>query len=533
MLTTCKLELSKGHLCQIDKSANNDYCHRHQRYFEREVLLAEGKRLCSNFIYGCNIIVKTKFARCEECIKKPDKKSYPCSHKPKCNFKTFGEKYCGKHYRDIYFEEQEAKGFKYCDVLRGCFSKCNDGFMHCQDCRKEDAIKETKHKNTIIEKNEELEKKGTKEKLCVSCEKLFIPFLTRYNYLSKKCERCNAYMLSQDAKRPERGRNFKNETYNNLDCYYKSYIKSAKKRSYSFQLTLEDFKSIVVKSCHYCNYYKEKETNGIDRVNNDIGYNKDNCVPCCEICNKMKRYYHPLFFVQMCKIFTNPDKSNKDHYKYWFEYYGKTSNKCFSYYKRVTESRRNIKVNITQEDWDRLTVLPCYLCGYSDKKGIGLDRVDNTKREYALDNIKPCCSNCNIIKNDFSLETILDKAKSISAKWKDLKPFESVPRTTKIMKKSGGNIIQDRSSESDSIDDIYNEEETEMKRKSWKANGIYYDIINGIGEFAETQVDLEESEYEDLEEFIHTNNKEDTIIYIKALLILLNKRRNKYIKKSK
>ena len=48
-------------------------------------------------------------------------------------------------------------------------------------------------------------------------------------------------------------------------------------------------------------------------------------------------------------------------------------------------------MNITQQDWDKLTRQPCYLCGYRDAKGIGLDRVDNTKRSYDIDNIKPCC----------------------------------------------------------------------------------------------------------------------------------------------
>jgi hypothetical protein len=531
MLTTCKLELVKGQLCQIDKSATNDYCHRHQRYFERDTLLEEGKRLCSNFIYGCNIIVKTKFARCEECIKKPDKKTNPCAQKPDCKAMTFGEKYCGKHYRYMYFDEELETGIKYCNVLRGCYKKLNDGFKRCEDCRKECAIKETKLKKNVIEKNEELEKNGSKEKICISCPRLFIPFLTQHKIMSMKCQKCHNYVVKQDEQRINRIRNYREERFRNINQLYKDYNKSAKRRNHSFDLDLEKFKVLALSECHYCDYYKEGEVNGIDRVNNDLGYTMDNCVTCCYTCNKMKRYYHPLYFVQTCKIFTNADKSNKDHYKHWFEYYGKTSNKCFSYYKRVTESRRNIKVNITQEDWDRLTLLPCYLCGYSDKKGIGLDRVDNTKREYTLDNVKPCCSNCNCIKNEFSLETILEKAKSISVKWKDLTMFESVPRTTKIMKKSRGNVIED-TSESDSIDDIYNEE-PEIERKSWKAKGVYDDIINGTCEFAESQVDLEEEEYEALEEFIQVSEKEDAITYIKALLILLNKRRNKYIKKLK
>ena len=29
--------------------------------------------------------------------------------------------------------------------------------------------------------------------------------------------------------------------------------------------------------------------NGIDRIDNNIGYTKENSVPCCEICNKAKR----------------------------------------------------------------------------------------------------------------------------------------------------------------------------------------------------------------------------------------------------
>ena len=37
--------------------------------------------------------------------------------------------------------------------------------------------------------------------------------------------------------------------------------------------------------------YKERDGvkyNGVDRINSSDGYIADNCVPCCETCNRMK-----------------------------------------------------------------------------------------------------------------------------------------------------------------------------------------------------------------------------------------------------
>ena len=84
---------------------------------------------------------------------------------------------------------------------------------------------------------------------------------------------------------------------NNL---YYQYKKCAEKRKYAFDFTKEEFCQIVIKPCHYCGskcqsvikgqgktsgdfYYT-----GVDRWNNSIGYNRQNCVPCCKICNSMK-----------------------------------------------------------------------------------------------------------------------------------------------------------------------------------------------------------------------------------------------------
>lgn len=78
---------------------------------------------------------------------------------------------------------------------------------------------------------------------------------------------------------------------------YTSYSWNATQRNYNFDLTHEEFTSIVKSNCHYCGIEPSREAsykgeddllNGVDRVDNDKGYSIDNVVPCCSICNQAK-----------------------------------------------------------------------------------------------------------------------------------------------------------------------------------------------------------------------------------------------------
>ena len=84
--------------------------------------------------------------------------------------------------------------------------------------------------------------------------------------------------------------------YNQL--YYK-YKHGANRRGLSFELTMKEFKNLIDSKCFYCGAessqlfkgYSEGYSmlyNGVDRVDNNKGYSKDNCVPCCKTCNFMK-----------------------------------------------------------------------------------------------------------------------------------------------------------------------------------------------------------------------------------------------------
>jgi len=91
-----------------------------------------------------------------------------------------------------------------------------------------------------------------------------------------------------------------------LSSIYNSYKSAARKRSLPFNIDIEFFKKLTSSNCYYCgakpkkisrasaNYTEEgiKNSeyvyNGIDRINNDIGYLEDNIVSCCYYCNMSK-----------------------------------------------------------------------------------------------------------------------------------------------------------------------------------------------------------------------------------------------------
>ena len=79
----------------------------------------------------------------------------------------------------------------------------------------------------------------------------------------------------------------------------------ASKAGRSFNLSFDWFVKAIHLPCHYCNrrdinsvtvaskrpgevLLADFRYNGLDRVDNSIGYEEDNCVPCCVVCNRAK-----------------------------------------------------------------------------------------------------------------------------------------------------------------------------------------------------------------------------------------------------
>lgn len=114
-------------------------------------------------------------------------------------------------------------------------------------------------------------------------------------YASKKVD----YPLTCGCRRQDKR---STETY--LNSKYNSYKQNAKRRSLTFALTKEQFYFLTQQNCYWCGIKPKLPSDeckwtlskgipiaasGIDRFDNQFGYESTNCVPCCEQCNRIKR----------------------------------------------------------------------------------------------------------------------------------------------------------------------------------------------------------------------------------------------------
>ena len=88
-----------------------------------------------------------------------------------------------------------------------------------------------------------------------------------------------------------------------LRIFLAQYVANAKTKGLEFALSRNEFRNLTGRDCHYCgappkpllswNGKRSSGTpylgNGLDRVDNLVGYSVANCVPCCSTCNYMKR----------------------------------------------------------------------------------------------------------------------------------------------------------------------------------------------------------------------------------------------------
>lgn len=153
------------------------------------------------------------------------------------------------------------------------------------------------------------------EQQCGECENSFMPL---YRNSQKFCsKRCGGINWHKDNVIPKTDQTnplpWGESAFNSL---YSKYCFGAKRRGYEFHIEKEDFRIMTKQNCTYCNsepWQVQKSAcetgdyiyTGLDRVDNKQGYELENCVPCCKICNTMKMEMSEEDFLKHINKITN------------------------------------------------------------------------------------------------------------------------------------------------------------------------------------------------------------------------------------
>jgi hypothetical protein len=177
-------------------------------------------------------------------------------------------------------------------------------------------------------------------------------------------------------------------SFNYLVRNYKS---RAKRKGLVFELSNEECLSLFKGNCYYCgvdplntaNVYRKKDGssnrtdimnpatagftyNGIDRINNDMGYISDNCNSCCKTCNYTKiNILLDEWLCWMSRIaeYKNSSSVASSEATISVPLRQKISkNKLISSY-RDTAKRRDLKFLLSEEACVRLFKSNCNYCG--------------------------------------------------------------------------------------------------------------------------------------------------------------------------
>ena len=93
------------------------------------------------------------------------------------------------------------------------------------------------------------------------------------------------------------------EAFRDYKPTFASYVDKCNKKDISFDITEYEFNECVKKNCYLCGKVNTiTHSNGIDRMNSNIGYNKTNIYTCCANCNYMKINSSYKEFMDKCLL---------------------------------------------------------------------------------------------------------------------------------------------------------------------------------------------------------------------------------------
>lgn len=403
--------------CKNKKYKDTSYCKLHEIYIWVDQVKASGKIPCTQYKRGCRNVLETdaEYKRCEPCrkaerekdkAKRDQARTQNAESAKDASRDTKVCTTCGKtHNKDAFVGERSVETLT-CIHCR-YNGKIQDRKRDQEHRRKQGRIYDSKE-------SRKRQKKEWKKNNWIKVVRAWKHYRERQRakdenaYLKKNAE--NAKQWRQN--NPDAVEAINTRKKENIHCQFGIYVQSSKHRNIHFELTVDEYKSIAQNPCYYCGTVNEKRGfNGVDRVDNSIGYNTDNCVACCSMCNYMKGTISRDNFLRRIEhILTYSGFIQGKLFEDSFQDYKSTS--YDRYHSRA--KKRNLCFELSEEDFNRLKSEICYLCGKINTMNHknGIDRV-NCSLGYTIENCKPCCGGCNYMKLNFELDSWYNKLQKI------------------------------------------------------------------------------------------------------------------------
>jgi 5-methylcytosine-specific restriction endonuclease McrA len=102
---------------------------------------------------------------------------------------------------------------------------------------------------------------------------------------------------------------------------FNAYRASARHRGHTFLLTLDEFGKLIKQECFYCGVEPKQLArttgdsvcyNGLDRIDNNKGYELSNIVTCCGACNRSKYTSTQDEYLTRCRLIAFKHPKNED-----------------------------------------------------------------------------------------------------------------------------------------------------------------------------------------------------------------------------
>lgn len=222
------------------------------------------------------------------------------------------------------------------------------------------------------------------------------------------------------------------------------YENNAKVHRRVFTLTPDEFATLIKRDCYYCGGPPSRPViiksrgdicslpddifffNGIDRWDTSRGYEISNVVTACSACNLAKSSRSVTDFLAWALRVSAFSSNRPDDLFYYGDIQPEQHARLITIYRRYHQHQRKtikegkfINNTIALPEFARLIRTQCYYCGAGlnnleagrhkkEKDNItlaynGLDRLDSAL-DYSVENVVPCCIDCNRAKNKTTLD---------------------------------------------------------------------------------------------------------------------------------